>query len=356
MNDTGIGIPEDRQAAIFESFTQVDGSTSRRFGGTGLGLTICRQLVEMMGGRIGLTSVPGEGSTFWFELSLPKQANAPLPAVLPLDLTDSRILVVDDNATNRRILREQLKSWKCRCVEAADGFQALEILAKPGFKFDTMILDYQMPGMDGEELALSIRNDRNHASTPIVLLSSVCSGVHGAGAEFDAVLTKPVRQSQLLETLLRVRQTGPAEFSENLSAASSQSETIRPGVRVLVAEDNPVNQKVLDHFLARFGCQTVLASSGWEAVTALEEGDFDLVLMDVQMPGMDGFEATARQRARELETGGRVPIVAITAHAMEGDREKCLEAGMDDYLTKPVKADELLRMLETWAGTARAAA
>jgi len=356
VTDTGIGIPIDRQAAVFESFTQVDGSTSRRFGGTGLGLTICRQLVEMMGGKIGLSSVHGEGSTFWFELSLEKQLNAPVPVVLPLDLTDSRILIVDDNATNRRILTEQLKSWKCQTVEAADGFKALEILSKPGFKFDTMILDFQMPGMDGEELALAIRNDKNHASTPIVLLSSVCSVVHGAEAEFDAVLTKPVRQSHLLETLLKVRQTGTVDFDGKANGPEPENKQIRTGIRVLVAEDNQVNQKVLEHFLARWSCDTVVVESGWEALSLLESQDFDLVLMDVQMPGMDGFEATARQRAREAKSSVRVPIIAITAHAMEGDRERCLEAGMDDYLTKPVKADELLRMLEMWVPTAHAEA
>ena len=348
VSDTGIGIREEMHSAIFESFTQADGSTTRRFGGTGLGLTICRQLVEMMGGQIGVSSKPGGGSTFWIELAFAKQAQAHAPIHFSLDLTGSHVLIVDDNATNRKILCEQLASWSCIPIQAASGQEALELLRQPTVHFDTMILDYQMPGMDGQQLAKQIRASSPHGSTPLVLLSSVCSNLHSAGDDFDAVLTKPVKQSHLLETLQRVRMTELEETDAHFGQPLPPTRIEVGDLKILVAEDNEVNQKVLAHYMSRWGCKPVVVSNGWDALKALEATGFDLVLMDVQMPGMDGFEATARHRVREEATGAHLPIIAITAHAMEGDRERCLSAGMDDYLTKPVKADELERVIAKW--------
>jgi signal transduction histidine kinase/DNA-binding response OmpR family regulator len=354
--DTGIGISPEMHAAIFESFTQADGSTTRRFGGTGLGLTICRQLAEMMGGRVGLESVLGTGSTFWVELGFRKQAKVQPSFAIPVDLSGSRVLIVDDNATNRKILREQLACWECVTLEAKGGEEALELLRQKDSRFDTMILDFQMPGMDGEELAREIRAIAPHQNTPLILLSSVCPDVHSAGAEFDAVLTKPVKQSHLLETLQKVRMPETGDFPVIVEQPKAKPRLNAAGLRVLVAEDNEVNQKVISHHLARWDCKPVLVSNGRDALATLESGDFDLVLMDVQMPGMDGFEATGRHRVRERKTGGHVPIVAITAHAMEGDRERCLNAGMDDYLTKPIKSDELEAMIVKWTSTSAAKA
>ncbi|HWD38975.1 MAG TPA: response regulator, partial [Fimbriimonas sp.] len=348
VSDTGIGIPADRRSAIFESFTQADGSTTRRYGGTGLGLTICRQLVEMMGGQIGVSSELGAGSTFWIEMNLVKQARMVLPSVFSADIQHKRILIVDDNATNRRILHEHLRSWNCKAVEAEGGAEAMSILAAEEVAFDAILMDLQMPEMDGLAVARKIRSDATHGRTPIILLSSVCCQVSRAGAEFDAVLTKPVRQSHLLENLLKICGSHEPDKAEIPVQREELVLTLPPGLKILVAEDNSVNQKVVQHMLARHKCHVRFANTGVETVAAYQEQAYDLILMDVQMPEMDGFEAT--QKIRELESGGKhVPVIATTAHAMEGDREKCLDAGMDDYLTKPIKPETLARMLERWA-------
>ncbi|HWD37348.1 MAG TPA: response regulator [Fimbriimonas sp.] len=343
VRDTGIGIREDRRELIFESFTQEDGSTTRKFGGTGLGLTISRQLVEMMGGRLGVESEVGKGSTFWVEVSLDKAA---LPSAQPsyADVKGRRVLVVDDNATNRRILREQLESWGCQYAEFANGPSAIKAI-KAGSRFDAILMDYQMPVMDGQETARRIRSIGGQRRTPIILLSSACWQQQGVARDFEAVLSKPVRQSHLLETLMRVLgegkpQTLPLqEVSGDLRVPS--------GLRVLVAEDNAVNQKVMSYILSRWKCQVSIANTGKEAIKLAESSSYDLILMDVQMPEMDGFEAT--RVIRQREHGRRhVPIIATTAHAMEGDRSRCIAAGMDDYLTKPVRAEVLLEKLLHW--------
>jgi CheY-like chemotaxis protein len=352
VRDTGIGIPADRHAAVFESFTQADGSTTRRYGGTGLGLTICRQLVELMGGRIGLDSAPGRGSTFWVELVLEKQTAAPRPAA-PAVLEGVRVLAVDDNATNRLILCQQLRAWGCRPEEAASGETALALLrgAAGIDPFGLVLLDMQMPGMDGTALAGAIRAEPRLAGVPLVLLSSV--GALRGGQEaaralgFDATLTKPVGRGTLFQTVTAVlgRRARPSPLAPPATAGPRMA-----ALRVLVAEDNVVNREVLLRMLEKLGCQADAVGTGREAVQAVGRERYDLVLMDVQMPHMDGLEATAEIRRRENGSEPGVTIIAVTAHAMAGHRERCLAAGMNDYLAKPVKLDELKRMLDAWRG------
>jgi CheY-like chemotaxis protein len=350
--DTGIGIPKDRQDAVFDSFTQADGSTTRRYGGTGLGLTISRQLTQLMGGKIGLVSKPGKGSTFFVEISLAKQSGEALRAKVPGTVRGLRVLIVDDNATNRYILREQLKSWGCEPYETTGGADALKALRREP-PFGLILMDYQMPDMDGEETARRIRADKRYEAIPLVLLTSVCSRATLAEMRtkgFSAALTKPVRQSHLLETICDV--LGLSPLIEAPVHGSLATEHTQLNLRVLLAEDNPVNQTVALHLLGRWGCQTTAVGTGRQALGALETGEFDLVLMDVQMPEMDGLEATAAIRLRETKTGSHVPILAMTAHAMEGDRERCLSAGMDGYLSKPVRPQEFFEALQTWSARA----
>jgi two-component system sensor histidine kinase/response regulator len=360
VRDTGIGIPEERQEAIFASFTQADGSTTRRYGGTGLGLAICRQLVGLMQGKISVESEPGAGSTFWVELTLPKQSAPPPKTPNPAkSLQGLRALVVDDNVTNRFILREQLQSWGCQVVEAEDGRQALEVLrdSTTEDRFGVVLLDMHMPDLDGEETAKEIHANEQLADIPLILLSSGYMGssseMHARG--FAAALTKPVRQSHLFETLLEA--LGDAERHQHLLQPESTPGRKGSGgplqlpLRILLVEDNSVNQMVALEALHELGCKVVVAVNGLEALDRLAKEPFDLALMDVQMPEMDGFEATAEIRDQERQTRRHLPIIAMTAHAMEGDRERCLQAGMDDYISKPIDPDRLLDVLKTWAPT-----
>jgi signal transduction histidine kinase/CheY-like chemotaxis protein/HPt (histidine-containing phosphotransfer) domain-containing protein len=360
VRDTGIGIPKHRQQAVFESFTQADGSTTRRHGGTGLGLTICRQLIEVMGGRIGLESEPGRGSRFWIELDLPKQDSPAVTRRVPVPLAGARVLVVDDNATNRVILRQLLGSWGCRAVEAesgADGLAAL-VAAAGGDPFSLVLLDMQMPVMDGAETARRIRADERIAGVSLVLLSSMGSlrgGREAAAAlGFDAALAKPVRREKLLSVVSEVM----GARTEAVEAAPEPLRPMRAGapLQVLVAEDNPVNRKVLLRMLEKLDCRSTAVSNGREAVAAVQRGPYDVVLMDVQMPVMDGFEATAEIRRLERLHGGRQVIVAVTARAMQGDRERCLAADMDDYVAKPVKLEDLAQALARWGARVRSGA
>jgi len=349
VKDTGIGIAPEQQATIFESFTQADGSVTRKYGGTGLGLTISRQLTELMGGRIGVQSAPGVGSTFWVELPLQKSQRQQKGAPMTPDqkISSLRVLVVDDNATNRRILREHLQSWGCTVQETDSGQQALRMLTSVSpCPFDAVVLDYQMPGMHGVDVAKHIRSNETLSPCKVILLSSVGSPVRQQAehSSVDVWLTKPVRRSQLYNALCEV-----AGISHEITQPDTPNlERRNFGVRVLLVEDNEVNRKLALHMLRRLGCVVEVAMNGREAVELTAKRVYDLVFMDIQMPEMDGIEATRLIRERERSTGKHLPIVAMTAHAMEGDREHCLAAGMDDYLSKPVKIDLLAQMVEKW--------
>jgi CheY-like chemotaxis protein len=348
VRDTGVGIPPDRQQLIFESFTQVDGSSTRRHGGTGLGLTICRQLVQLMRGSIGVESVPGQGSTFWVRLPLERQKTVEVARVAPPVLRGMRILVVDDNATNRLILREQLRAWGCRTDEVGSGDEAIAALrrAVEDDPFRAVILDMQMPEMDGQTTARLIRRNPRLAGTPLVLLSSIGAvrgGIEAVRAMgFDAGLSKPVRQAQLCDTLVEVL-AGQAEERTVVRVPATPIAPDAP-LRALIVEDNSVNQKVAETMLETLGCQCDSVGNGLEALDALNRTFYDVVIMDVQMPVMDGIAATKEIRRREAD-GSHIAIVAMTAHAMQGDRERCLASGMDDYVAKPVSREAFRQAL-----------
>jgi PAS domain S-box-containing protein len=340
--DTGIGIPPDRFDRLFKSFSQVDSSTTRTYGGTGLGLAISKRLVELMGGRIWAESREGQGSTFNFTITAEQTAMPEAPRRRPADapsLQGRRVLVVDDNATNRRILRAQLGKWGLVAEEATNGQEALDRLAAA--PFDVALVDHQMPGMDG--VTLCERAHQAHPRLALLVVSSVGGKPEGwdrPGLGISAFLTKPVRASDLLDSILSALgerpSPAPAAPPPVVSATPPSS---RRGLRVLLAEDNVVNQKVALKMLERLGVAADVANNGEEAVAALQAKPYDVVFMDVQMPRMDGLEAT--RRIRGLALPQRPVIVAMTAHAMPGDRERCLEAGMDDYITKPVRLEAL---------------
>jgi PAS domain S-box-containing protein len=360
VKDTGIGIAKEQQERLFEPFTQADASTTRRYGGTGLGLVISKQLVEMMGGEIGVESEPGAGSTFYFEVPFEEQPEVVRDeAVVPADLHDLRILVVDDNETNRKIIHEQAISWGMKNGMAETGPDALRMLqeaAERGEPYDVAILDLHLPGMDGMQLARQIKADPAVASIRLVLLTSV--GRHDDTEEalrlgIEAYLTKPVRQSELYDALATVMGTraGLAAAGEKrrLVTRRTVSEArSRSRGRVLVAEDNPTNQQVAVGILGMLGYQADVARDGREVLETLSRDSYVAVLMDVQMPEIDGYAATAEIRRREESGEQHVPIIAMTANALRGDKEKALEAGMDDYVSKPVKSEELAKVLERW--------
>ena len=356
--DTGIGIPKEAQDKIFESFTQADGTTTRRYGGTGLGLTISRQLTELMGGKIGLESEPGRGSRFYVELTLPVQSGAEedTRSSSPPTMFGLNVLIVDDNATNRRVLREQLRSWGCEPVDVDSGKEGLTTLARAaeqGTPFQVAILDMQMPEMDGEELGRLIREDSRYNAMPMILYTSI--GEHSTMAQlrnqgFSVVLTKPARQSQLFNAMLSVLDDHHQSSPKDEATRSHPHDPL--GLKVLLAEDNGINQMVAQMMLQRFGCEVETVGTGRLAVKALAERAFDVVLMDVHMPEMDGYTATGQIRKAEADSGRHIPIIAMTAKAMPGDRELCIVAGMDDYVVKPVRPDELYTALNQWKSVA----
>jgi two-component system sensor histidine kinase/response regulator len=371
VQDTGLGIPLDRQHAIFEQFQQVDMSTTRTHGGTGLGLAIVKELVGLMGGEVGVESSPHQGSTFWFRIPLRVVEGQPSRRPVPEDLTELRVLVVDDHLVNRRILTEQLARWGMEAEACTSGLRALEALARAraqGRPFQVAILDYHMPQMDGLELARAIKGDPMFRDVVLVMLSSVThrAGVRELeGAGFAAYLVKPVHQSDLMDTLAnawggRASTPTPAPMliSTSYSRFHSQvrSEAGSPA-RVLVVEDNAVNQKVALRMLERMGCRVDVASDGRAALELLGSIPYELVLMDVQMPVMDGHETTRRLRAMESEQGWpRTPVMAMTANAMQQDQDACVESGMDDFIPKPFKREVLEAVLLRWLDPERAAA
>jgi PAS domain S-box-containing protein len=357
VTDTGIGIDPDRLPALFEPFLQEDSSTTRRFGGTGLGLAISRQLVELMGGELAADSRPGEGSTFRFtarlQVSDGEHPTRRRRVALPEGL---RILIVDDSPANREILRASLESRVTRCDETDSGEDALVLMhtaASAGEPYELVVIDFHMGAMNGIELARAIRRTPSLRLARIVMLTSTASHrVDAREAEVDAYLTKPVRRAALLETVARVfaQRDGQGSAPEPVRVTErAPTAPAAPATRVLVAEDNAVNQLVIKGMLGKRGCVCDIVATGREALAALENGGYAAVLMDVQMPDIDGFEATALIRERE-RGHEHLPIIAMTASAMQGDRERCLRAGMDDYLTKPLRPDQLDAVLERWLG------
>jgi signal transduction histidine kinase/DNA-binding response OmpR family regulator len=361
VTDTGIGISETAQVRLFQAFVQADGSTTRKYGGTGLGLAISKQLVELMGGEIGMESVPGKGSTFWFTARFEKQLHVVKTLSEPRASLDGfRVLIVDDNATNRTILIHQTASWKMIPSEAEDGNRALELLraAAQHEQYNIVLMDMDMPGIDGFDLARTIRADSSIAAVPLVLMTSFGQRGDGRVAReigIAAYLTKPVRESQLFDCLVTVLdRSGVASTQSNAATpaklvtrrALKERETMARKL-ILVAEDNIVNQLVAARQLENMGYRADVVANGLEAVEALTRISYDLVLMDCQMPEMDGYAATAAIRLREGQSR-HTPIIAMTAGAMEGEREKCLAAGMNDYVSKPVKSEALRAMLAQW--------
>ncbi len=388
VRDTGIGIPADKLGVLFDKFTQIDASTTRKYGGTGLGLAISKQLAEMMGGEIGVESAEpwagrlgasgaktlrdeqqhgqsrftGErqGSEFWFTVRLGKQpAGAGTENQPPADLRGVRVLIVDDNATSREILIKRMTSWGMRPSQTEDGPGALQALYRAldeSDPFRIAVIDMQMPGMDGEAVGRAIHADRRLADARMVMMTSM--GVRGDARHFEeigfaAYSTKPIRHLELFHVLASVLSAAPDSGPQPIVTRHSARERRQPfaGVhaRILLAEDNITNQQVALGLLKKLGLRAEAVANGAEAVHALESIPYDLVLMDVQMPEMDGLEATRRIRsAQSAIQNHRVPIIALTAHAMQGDRERCIEAGMNDYVSKPVSARALAEVLARW--------
>ena len=360
VQDTGVGIPYERQSAIFERFTQADGSTTRTYGGTGLGLTISKQLVEIMGGKIGLQSTPGIGTTFWFDITFEKQplekrGTAPL-TIGPVNLTYTRVLVVDDNQTNRMVLTKNVEALGSRVDTVSSGAKALESLRnahRTGDPYHIVLLDMQMPGMDGEQTARAIKSDPSVRDVKILILTSM--GQRGDAVRLEALgcsgyLLKPVKQQMLFDAVVAV--LARKEEPPTIITRHVLTEQRKNDLRILLAEDNPINQKLAIILLQKAGYSVDAVETGVQALERVKTVHYSAVLMDVQMPDMDGFEATRQIRAWEQSTNQHIPIIAMTAHAMTGDRERCIDAGMDDYVTKPLEPRVLFNALDRWTQNA----
>ncbi|CAN7286719.1 response regulator [Mesorhizobium sp. LjRoot246] len=381
VEDTGIGIPAEKLQNVFEKFAQVDGSSTRRHEGTGLGLAIAARLVDLMAGKIGVESEIGRGSVFWFAVPLPAHQAAARDEIVPVDVTGARVLVIDDNPVNREILLEQLRSWSFDCAAAESGAVGLAFLDRAyqlGAAVDCIILDYQMPGMNGADVARAIASDSRLSSIPVVLLTSVDQVDFGKmiiDFGIAAHLTKPARSAILLGTVISViqkarSQVGKAQFVREPivqappaappaftvirgpamppTAVPESTTTPNGPIDILIAEDNDVNQLVFGQILNGLGLSYRIAGNGRTAVEMYRALRPKLILMDVSMPEMNGYEATRAIRAMETSTGTHIPIIGVTAHALKGDRDKCIEAGMDDYLPKPVSPDRLGTKIGTW--------
>ena len=358
VTDTGIGIPKDKQHLLFEAFSQADGSTTRKYGGTGLGLSISKQLTELMSGDIGVESEEGKGSTFWFTADLGNSDTVPKPVKIG-DLSKARVLVVNDNATNREVMSGLLSAWEIEHDLVENGPSALLALKnaqQAGRPYNIAILDMQMPDMDGAALGEAIKEDKKLKSTHCVLLSSLSQrgdAVQLKKIGFTAYLTKPILRSDLYECLAQImgisEKTGNEGKTPEFITHHTISESERAKIRVLLVEDNPTNQLVAMEMLKKFGYRADVADNGEEAVQTLEQVPYDLVLMDIQMPVMDGYEATRRIR-KSTSQARTVPIIAMTANTMQSDREKCIKAGMDDFITKPVSPKDLSDALGKWLG------
>ncbi len=352
VEDTGIGIPVERQAGIFEAFIQADSSTTRRYGGTGLGLTISRRLVEMMGGRIWLESTAGKGAAFHFTVWLGR-GNPTQQAPASANLEGLAVLVVDDNSTNRHILEEMLTAWRMQPVLVESGRKAISHLEQAlgaGVPFPLVLVDANMPEMDGFALVEQIRGNPGLAGAIIMMLTSASRSGDAARCRKLGVaryVIKPIGQSELLDAIQQaVGSKPPAVAPPSQPGTEIPLPKLPRGFRILVAEDNRVNAMLAVRLLEKRGHHVQVAVDGREALEELKKEDFDLVLMDVQMPVMGGFEATAAVREMEKSTGKHIPIVALTAHAVTGDRERCLASGMDGYVRKPIRPEELFEQIE----------